>query len=117
MITILPADEAFLREVNAPADAEAMVLREKDGTVFGHALFRATEDAVEILGIETEEPLMTEGLIRAVLNAGDCRGLPAGVCRVETLAPVLERLEFVKTDNFWSVDIENFFRGGGCCGG
>ena len=31
MITILPADEMFLRSIHAPADVDAMVLRDGDG--------------------------------------------------------------------------------------
>lgn len=112
MITILPADEAFLQSIHAPADADAMVLRERDGTVFGYALFRVTGDTVEILQVETEEPLMTEALIRAVLNAGDCRGAMTGVCRIESLAPVLKRLEFSPTDDGYAVSIDAFFRSG-----
>lgn len=110
MITILPADEAFLQSIHAPADADAMVLRERDETVFGYALFRATGDTVEILQVETGEPLMTEALIRSVLNTGDCRGAVTGVCRIGALVPVLKRLEFVPVEDRYEVSIDAFFR-------
>lgn len=112
MITILPADEMFLRSIHAPADVDAMVLRDGDGTVFGYALFRVTGDTVEILQVETEVPLMTEALIRSVLNTGDCRGAVTGVCRIGALASVLKRLKFVPAEDCYEVSIEAFFRSG-----
>lgn len=113
MITIMPADEAFLAEISAPAGADALVLRNSTGTVEGHALFRLAGDAVEILQVVTEEPLMTEGLIRSVLNAGDYRGAVTGICRVAALEPVLRRLEFVPDadGDGWCISIAAFFRG------
>lgn len=45
MITIMPADEAFLAEISAPAGADALVLRDSAGTVEGYALFRLAGDA------------------------------------------------------------------------
>jgi hypothetical protein len=111
VITIMPADEAFLRSINAPTGADAMVLRDSGGTVDGYALFRMEDDAVEILRVETDLPMMTEGLIRAVLNTGDCRGAVTGVCRVAELSAVLTRLEFVEQDGVWRVSIEKFLRG------
>lgn len=112
MITILPADEAFLHSIQAPIDTEAMVLREKDGTVFGHAVFHVSGDEIEILQVVTDVPLMTEALIRSVLNVGDCRGAVTGVCRVESLAPVLKQLEFSLSDGRYEVSIDAFFRSG-----
>ena len=64
MITILPADEAFLQSIAAPDGVEAMVLRDSDGSVFGHALFRMAGERVEVLSVETALPVMAEGLIR-----------------------------------------------------
>ncbi len=112
MITILPADKAFLQSIEAPADTEAMVLRDSSGTVLGHALFRVSGDEAEILRAETDEPLMIEALIRSVLNAGDCRGAVTGVCRVQSLAPVLKRLEFAPANDRYEVSIDAFFRSG-----
>ena len=116
MITIQPADKAFLESVNAPADADAMVLRDSDGTVFGYALFRVMGDTVEVLSVHTEEALMTEGLIRSVLNTGDCRGAVTGICRDTALIPVLKRLEFVETDGVYTVSVQDFLYGDcKCC--
>ena len=116
MITIMPADKAFLESVNAPADTDAMVLRDSDGTVFGHALFRVVGDTVEVLSVHTEEPLMTEGLIRSVLNTGDCRGAVTGLCREAALVPVLKRLEFVENDGVYTVSVQDFLYGDcKCC--
>ena len=111
MITILPADKAFLQSVAAPADADAMVLRDSDGAVFGHALFRMVGDRVELLSVHTELPMMAEGLIRSVLNTGDCRGATEGFCADENLAPMLRRLEFEPTEGGYAVSLEQFFRG------
>ena len=111
MITIQPADKAFLELVGAPADTDAMVLRDGGGTVFGHALFRVMGDTVEVLSVHTDEPLMTEGLIRSVLNTGDCRGAVTGLCRNEALIPVLKRLEFTETDGVYTVSIPDFLYG------
>lgn len=111
MITILPADKAFLESVSAPEGVDAMVLRDGEGTVYGHALFTVVGDTVEILSVHTDEPLMTEGLIRSVLNTGDCRGAVTGVCRNEALAPILSRLEFVKNDDVYTVSIQSFLYG------
>ena len=111
MITIRPADKAFLESVAAPAGTDAMVLRDSDGTVFGHALFAVHGDIVEILHVQSEEPLMKEGLIRAVLNTGDCRGAVTGLCRVKALQPLLKRLEFAPAEDGWTVSIDAFFHG------
>ena len=111
MITILPADEAFLQRIDAPAGVDAMVLRDSDGSVFGHALFAVTGDTVEVLSVHTEMPLMAEGLIRAVLNTGDCRGATVGLCREASLAPLLRRLEFEPAEDGYTVSIQHFFRG------
>ncbi len=116
MITIMPADEAFLQSISAPEGADAMVLRDSVGTVDGHALFRMDSDAVEILAVKTALPMMSEGLIRSVLNTGDCRGAVRGVCRVSALAPILRRLEFEEENGVWTVSIEKFFRGECKCG-
>lgn len=116
MITILPADKAFLESVSAPAHAEAMVLREGDGHILGHALFCLEGEQVEILAVEAVQPLLLDGLIRSVLNTGDCRGAKVGIFRVEALETILRRLEFDKTDaGDWCVSIDKFFRGDGCC--
>ncbi len=111
MITIRPADEAFLKTIAAPAGVDAMVLRDSSGQVFGHALFTVQGEVVELLHAESEEPLLTEGLIRAVLNTGDCRGATTGLCRVESLQPTLQRLEFVPGEDGWTVSIAAFFHG------
>ena len=66
MITILPADEVFLQSIDAPAGADAMVLRDSDGSVFGHALFRMAGERVEVLSVETA--LATRGLRTTVLK-------------------------------------------------
>lgn len=116
MITIMPADEAFLQAISAPEGADAMVLRDSGGTVDGHALFRMDGDAVEILAVDTALPMMSEGLIRSVLNTGDCRGAIKGVCCVSALAPILRRLEFEDDNGVWIVSIEKFFRGECKCG-
>lgn len=116
MITILPADKVFLQSVAAPEDAEAMVLRDSDGSVFGHALFGMAGERVELLSVHTELPVMAEGLIRSVLNAGDCRGATVGFCADETLAPMLRRLEFEPVEGGYSVSLEQFFRGDCRCG-
>ena len=111
MITILPADEAFLQSISAPDGADAMVLRDSDGSVFGHALFRMSGDRVEVLSVHTDLPLMAEGLVRAVLNTGDCRGAVTGFCADDNLAPLLRRLEFAPIEGGYAVSLEQFFRG------
>lgn len=111
MITIQPADKAFLESFSAPAGTDAMVLRDSDGTVLGHALFAVSGETVEILSVQTEEPLMTEGLIRSVLNTGDCRGAKTGLCRIEELAALLKRLEFVPGEDGYTVFIQAFLYG------
>ncbi len=116
MITIMPADEAFLRKIAAPMGADAMVLRDSSGEVDGYALFTVNGDTAEILRVETALPLMSEGLIRAVLNTGDCRGAVRGICRIQALASVLKRLEFTEEDGVWQVCIATFLRGECRCG-
>ena len=111
MITIMPADKAFLESVCAPLGADAMVLRDSDGTVFGHALFTAAGETAELISVHTEEPMMTDGLIRAVINAADCRGAVSVVYRGEELIPVLKRLEFVLQDDVYTVDVQHFLYG------
>ena len=111
MITILPADEAFLQSIAAPYDADAMVLRDSDGSVFGHALFRVAGDRVEVLSVHTDLPVMAEGLIRSVLNTGDCRGATVGFCADESMAPMLRRLEFEPVEDGYAVSLQQFFRG------
>ncbi len=115
MITILPADEAFLASVAAPAGADAMVLRDAAGAVTGYALFTVAGDTVELLAVHTDVPLMTEGLIRAVINAGDCRGAGRAICRDDALAPVLLRLEFELNEGVYAVSVRRFLYGGCRC--
>lgn len=111
MITILPADKAFLQEIHAPAGTDAMVLRDSQGAVTGHALFSVQGSVVEVLSVVAQEPIMLEGLVRAVLNTGDCRGAELALCRDEALAPVLRRLEFQPGEEGWKVSIHAFFHG------
>ena len=111
MITILPADKAFLQSVGAPDGVDAMVLRDSDGSVFGHALFRMMGDRVEVLSVHTYLPVMAEGLVRSVLNVGDCRGAVEGFCADESLAPMLRRLEFTPAEGGYAVSLAQFFRG------
>jgi hypothetical protein len=88
-----------------------MVLRDSDGSVFGYALFRMLGDRVEVLSVHTDLPVMAEGLIRAVLNAGDCRGAVEGFCADEGMASMLRRLEFAPIEGGYAVSLEQFFRG------
>ncbi len=111
MITILPADKAFLQSIAAADGVEAMVLRDSDGSVFGHALFRMAGERVEVLSVHTDLPVMAEGLIRSVLNAGDCRGATVGFCADESLVPMLRHLEFEPVEDGYAVSLEQFFRG------
>ena len=111
MITILPADKAFLQSVSAPEGVDAMVLRDSDSSVFGHALFRMVGNRVEVLSVHTDLPMMAEGLVRAVLNTGDCRGATVGFCADESLASMLRRLEFESVEGGYAVSLEQFFRG------
>ena len=111
MITILPADKEFLQSVAAPSGVDAMVLRDSDGSVFGHALFRMAGDRVEVLSVHTDLPVMAEGLVRSVLNAGDCRGATVGFCADESMATMLRRLEFEPTEDGYAVSLAHFFRG------
>lgn len=111
MITIRPADKAFLESISAPAGTDAMVLRDSDDRITGHGLFRVEGDTIEVLSVEAEETLLVDGIIRSILNTGDCRGAKTGICRVAELAKVLRRLEFTEENGLWSVSIENFFRG------
>ena len=111
MITICPADKAFLESVSAVDGADAMVLRDSDGRITGHGVFRVEGDTIEILSVEAEEPLLVDGIIRSILNTGDCRGAKTGICRLNELAKILCRLEFTEENGLWSVSIEKFFRG------
>ena len=111
MITIMPADKAFLERISAPAGADAMVLRDSDGTVCGHALFTVAGPRAEIVSVCTDEPLMTEGLIRAVINAADCRGATHAVCGVGELISTLKRLEFTLQEGVYTVDVHHFLYG------
>ncbi len=111
MITIMPADKAFLDSISAPTGADAMVLRDSDGSVFGHAVFATSGDTAELLSVHTDMPMMTEGLIRAVINTADCRGASAVICREETLIPVLKRLEFEPREGIYTVSVQQFLYG------
>ena len=111
MITIMPADKAFLERVSAPFGMEAMVLRDSDGSVFGHALFAVAGEMAEIFAVQTAEPMMAEGLIRSVVNAADCRGAVRVVCKVEELIPILKRLEFEPQDGVYTVLVQQFLYG------
>ena len=64
-----------------------------------------------MLSVHTELPVMAEGLVRAVLNAGDCRGAIYGFCADETMASMLRHLEFEPTESGYIVSLEKFFRG------
>ncbi|MBQ9859569.1 MAG: hypothetical protein IJO76_02695 [Clostridia bacterium] len=116
MITIMPADKAFLQSIDVPAGTDAMVLRDSNGRVSGYATFRMDGAVIELLSVQAEEPLLVDGLIRSVLNTGDCRGATTGLCREENLAVTLRRLEFEPTENGYAVSIAKFFRGDCCCG-
>ena len=116
MITITPADEAYRRDAGLGSGTDAMLLRE-GGAITGRALFRMNGDEIEILAVECDEPLMKDGLIRSVLNTGDCRGAVTGVCRIGELGAVLRGLEFREKDGVWRVSIEDFFRAGCSCHG
>jgi len=61
--------------------------------------------------VQTAEPLMTEGLIRAAINTGDCRGAVSAVCKIEELIPVLKRLEFTPQDGVYTVSVQQFLYG------
>lgn len=111
MITILPADKTVLQQLGVPAGREAMVLRDSDGRITGHATFTVTGDIVELLTVTAEEPLLVDGLIRAVLNTGDYRGAVTGLCRDESLSLTLRRLEFVAGEDGYTVSLASFFRG------
>ena len=111
MITILPADKAFLDSIGAVPETDAMVLRDSDGSVMGHAVFRMMGDTVELLSVTACEPLLVDGLIRSVLNTGDCRGAVTGLCRDEKLSLTLRRLEFEAGEDGYTVYIPHFLRG------
>ena len=116
MITIMPADKAFLESIDAPAGTDAMVLRDSRGEISGYAAFRMDGTVIELLSVQAEEPLLVDGLIRSVLNTGDCRGAATGLCRDEGLASILRRLEFEPVEEGYTVSIAKFFRGECRCG-
>ena len=111
MITIMPADKAFLENISAPVGTDAMVLRDSDGSVFGYAVFTVAGDTAELLSVHTDMPMMTEGLIRAVINTADCRGASSVICKVEALIPVLKRLEFEPQEGIYTVSVQHFLYG------
>ena len=111
MITITPADKVFLESISAPQGVDAMVLRDSDGTVFGYALFTVTGETAELIAVQTEESMMTEGLIRSVINTADCRGAVTVTCRAEALVSVLKRLEFTLDNGVYTVDVRHFLYG------
>lgn len=114
MITIIPADEIFLQSVGVPEGVDALVLRDSRQEITGHALFRIDGEYVELLQVVCDDPLLVDGLIRSVLNAGDYRGALYGLCRVDSLTVHLKRLEFQPTEDGWRVSLDAFFRAG--CG-
>lgn len=110
MITIMPATDAELMQLGAPDGAAALILREPEG-ITGHAFFTIDGDTVELLAVQANEPVMTDGLIRSVLGAADYRGAKYGVCRVPELFPHLRGLEFREDEpGVWRIVIEDFFR-------
>ena len=76
------------------------------------AMFTVNGDTVEILSVQTDIPMMSEGLIRSVLNTGDCRGASIGLCRLEPLAAMLKRLEFEPNgEGAYTVSVQSFLYG------
>lgn len=120
MITIMPAkrpdDDEVLAALGVPAHADALLLRDSGGEVLGHAVFAVNGDTVEVICVQCPVPMLAEGLIRAVLNAGDCRGAAFGLCRDADTAGVSEAmlrgLEFAPAEDGMRVSIEAFFRSG-----
>ena len=100
---------------NTSDDQGAFALQNSFGDKIGYGV-TVDGDAVEILAVDTALPMMCEGLIRSVLNTGDCRGAVRGVCRDNALVPILRRLEFEEDNGVWTVSIEKFFRGECKCG-
>lgn len=69
-------------------------------------------DTVELLSVEASENVLSEGLVRAVLNVGREHGCVWAVCQNAALFPLLDGLAFEETADGRAVDIPAFFARG-----
>lgn len=71
MISILPADEEYLKRtvssLNLGLDALCLAARDGD-LVLGHIVYRLVSRNVELLDLKAQDSTIADGLIRAALN-------------------------------------------------
>ena len=97
MIRILP---------NAECEGEYILW---DGDVACGKATARFDDRVHLLTVEAPDALLSEGMVRAVLNAGRVREIEWAVCANESLFPLLRHLEFVPSEEGMTVNIPDFF--------
>ena len=122
MLEILPVEEskavllATREGVSLPVSAYVMTDKGED---LGYLLYRVERDTITLLVIRCVEPMLSEGLIRAALNAGVNRNAITAVCRQPDVFPLLESLGFEKEGDGYTIFIPDFFLrpcAGGCSG-
>jgi hypothetical protein len=112
MIAIVQADkdscEKFCQRENIAPAADCMVLTDGDVQA-GYVIYRLQDTAVQLLAVQAEEETLKDALVRAAMNAAMKQGAECAVCRTETMANLMGRLHFEKTDTEWKVSLHEFF--------
>lgn len=115
MLTIVPADEMTAARCCKAAGKEGECLAmTENGEWKGFCLYTGKDGRVTVHTLETDDELLAEGLLRAVLNVARNRELPLAVCEDDCFPALLSRLGFAKTEEGAAVDVISFFHP--CCG-
>ena len=111
MLTIVPADERrcrLLAQTYGFSALQGMVAHSGDREE-GIGVYVLQKDTLELVDIQAEDPLVLDGLLRAILNTGYRGGAKWAVCRHTRLTDVLRAEGFLATENGMRVDIAAFF--------
>ena len=112
MIAIAAAEGQLYTELTArdrmPEGAVCLTATEKEN-VIGRIWYVVTEKHAELLFLSEGEEVLREGLVRAALNAAELAGAREALCHCADMAPLLERLKFLRGEEGWSVSIGEFF--------
>ncbi|MDD2362527.1 MAG: hypothetical protein PHH84_06180 [Oscillospiraceae bacterium] len=112
MVSIVPADEDFLAELNITPGSSFFCLNAFDGKQsVGYVIFRLDGRQVVIISLETEDEVIADGLIRAALNSSREKGAVIAVCRIKTIYSILKKIGFNEDGSNLSAEINEVLTG------
>lgn len=111
MLTIVPAGEERRQQLSqrfACHGVQGMIARAGEEEL-GAGVYILEGETLRLLELAAQDSLLLDGLLRAVLNAGQRAGAKRAVCSVASLAAFLQEEGFFPGPDGYGVELSAFF--------